>query len=296
MSFFKATWWRPASVLIVLTLALAALSAGGRSTALAVTTDGSVTVTPPDLMIGVGGTGGQVSVDMTPAAAGTSIWIIQIAYDPAVAQVATDGSGNPVCTFITVPSPFVGLGGCNTKAVSHGSTQDTLVILGGVVQNDNGTAKGFTTPQTLATFTFNANPSALAGAHTALTVAVTSFLGPNGDTPTAATSDGAIDITAGTSRIWGNGDCSADGVTSRDSQADLKFVLQKTPLSQDQGCPAVGASVMVGGVAQTWGNWDCSADGVTSRDSQADLKFVLQKTPLSQEQGCPAIGDSVTVS
>ena len=35
MSFFKATWWRPASALIVLTLAVAALSAGGRGTAVA---------------------------------------------------------------------------------------------------------------------------------------------------------------------------------------------------------------------------------------------------------------------
>ena len=206
MSFFKATWWRPASALIVLTLAVAALSVGGRGTALAGTTDGSVTVTPTPLMIGAGGSG-QVNVDMTPAAAGTSIWIIQIAYDPAVAQVATDGSGNPVCTFITVTSPFVGAGGCDTKAVSHGSTQDTLVILGGVVQNDNGTPIGLTTPQTLATFTFNAVGAARRphGRQTG----VTAFLGPNGETPTPATTDGAIDIITpvGTSRIWGDVNC-----------------------------------------------------------------------------------------
>jgi hypothetical protein len=293
MSFFTTTWWRPASALIVLTLAVAALSVGGRGTALAVT-DGSVTVTPNPLSIGAGGSG-QVSVVLTPAAAGTSIWIIQIAYDPAVAQVATDSHG-PVCTFITVQSPFVGAGGCDTKAVSHGSTPDTLVILGGVVQNDNGTPKGFTTPQTLATFTFNAVGAS--GAHTDLTTTVTAFLGPTGATPppTPDTPNGAIDITAGTSRIWGNSDCSVDGVTSRDSQAVLKNVLQKTPLSQDPGCPAVGDPVTVGGIARTWGNWDCSADGVSSRDSQAVLKKVLQKTPLSQDPGCPAVGDPVTVS
>src|SRR5450759_1383733 len=134
MSFSQATtWWRPATALIVLTLALLALSVGGRGTALAVVTDGSVTVTPADLMIGAGGSG-QLNVVLTPAAAGTSIWIIQIAYDPAVAQVAMSG-GNPVCTSITFQSPFVGAGGCDVKAVSHGATLDTLVILGGVVQN-----------------------------------------------------------------------------------------------------------------------------------------------------------------
>ena len=245
MRFFKTTWWRPASALIVLTLAVAALSVGGRGTALAVTTDGSVTVTPNPLQIGVGGSG-QVSVVLTPAAAGTSIWIIQIAYDPAVAQVATDGSGNPVCTFITVTSPFVGAGGCDTKAVSHGSTQDTLVILGGVVQNDNGTPKGFTTPQTLATFTFNAVGAALA--HTDLVTTVTAFLGPTGATPSPvpATPNGAIDITAGTSRIWGNVDCSIppNPVDIGDA-IDVERSIVGLPVTKPADCPAIGDSVVV---------------------------------------------------
>src|SRR5437899_9117069 len=101
MRFFKATWWRRAGVLIVLTLAVAAFSAGGRGTALAGATDGAVTVTPSDLMIFRGGSG-QVSVVMDPASTGTSIWIINVAYDPAVAQVATDSVGNPVCTNLAI--------------------------------------------------------------------------------------------------------------------------------------------------------------------------------------------------
>jgi hypothetical protein len=293
MSFFKAGWWRPASALIVLALAVAAFSAGGRGTALAVTTDGSVSVTPADLMIGAGGTG-QLSVDMTPAAAGTSIWIVEIAYDPAVAQVATDGSGNPVCTSlnVTVALPgAAGVGGCAVKAVSHGSTPDTLVILGGAVLNDNGTATGFTTPQTLATFTFNAVGAS--GAHTALTTTVTAFLGPNGQTPTPATSDGAIDITPGTSRIWGDGDCGGD-IGPRDAQAVLKNVLVQTPLSQTQPCPAIGAQVTVDGVSRIWSDWDCGGD-IGPRDAQAILKNVLVQSPLSQTQPCPAVGSTVQV-
>jgi hypothetical protein len=292
MSFFKTRWWRPASALIVLTLALTALSVGGRGTALAVVTDGSVAVTPADLMIGAGGSG-QLNVVLTPAAAGTSIWIIQIAYDPAVAQVATDSLSNPVCTGITFVSPFVGLGGCDTKAVSHGSTRDTLVILGGAVMNNNGTAAGWTTPQTVvATFTFNAVGAA--GAHSALTTTVTSFLGPNGETPTAATSDGAIDITAGTPQIWGDVDCSG-AVAPRDGQADLNHFLGKTELSQTPPCPAIGATVTINGLPYTWGDVDCSG-AVAPRDGQADLNHFLGKTELSQTPPCPAIGDPVTVS
>jgi hypothetical protein len=242
MSFFKARWWRPASALTLLTLTIAAMSVGGRGTALAgIPTDGSVTVTPADLMIGAGGSG-QVGVVLTPAAAGTSIWIIQIAYDPAVAQVATDSHGNPVCTAITFQNPLVGLGGCFTKAVSHGSTPDTLAIIGGVVQNDNGTAIGLTTPQTVATFTFDAVGAPLA--HTALATTVTSFLGPGGQMPTPATSDGAIDITAGTSQIWGDGDCNG-AIAPRDGQAILNHFLGQTELSQTSPCPALGDTVMV---------------------------------------------------
>jgi hypothetical protein len=292
MSFFQATWWRPATALIVLTLALLALSVGGRGTALAVVTDGSVTVTPADLMIGAGGSG-QLNVVLTPAAAGTSIWIIQIAYDPAVAQVATNADGTPKCTNLAISG--TGASGCDTKAVSHGTTQDTLVVFGGYVQkNADGTAGGFTTPQTVATYTFNAAPGAAVGDHTALTTTVTAFLGPNGETPTPATSDGRIDITAGTSRIWGDVDCGGD-IGPRDAQAILKIVLQQTALSQTQPCPAVGAQVTVDGVSRIWGDVDCGGD-IGPRDAQAILKNVLVQDPLSQTQPCPAVGSTVVVS
>jgi hypothetical protein len=94
---------------------------------------------------------------------------------------------------------------------------------------------------------------------------------------------------------WGNTDCSQDGVTSRDAQAILKRVLEKTLLSVDEPCPSIGQMVIVAGNTQHWGNWDCSTDGVTSRDAQAVLKFVLQKTALSQTAPCPAVGSDVDV-
>jgi hypothetical protein len=296
MSFFKTRWWRPASALIVLTLALTALSVGGRGTALAVATDGSVTVSPADLMIGAGSSG-QLNVVLTPAAAGTSIWIIQIAYDPAVAQVAMSG-GNPVCTGLDVSVALpgaLGAGLCDVKDTNADGVPDTLVVFGAALKNNNGTVVGLTAQTTVATFTFNAVGAALA--HTALTfgqTGVTAFLGPNGETPTPATSDGAIDITAGTPQIWGDVDCSG-AVAPRDGQADLNHFLNKTELSQGPNCPAIGAAVTINGLPYTWGDVDCSG-AVAPRDGQADLNHFLNKTELSQGPNCPAIGDPVTVS
>jgi hypothetical protein len=294
MSFFKATWWRPVTALAVLALAVGVLSLAGAGTAHAGSvTDGSVSVSPADREIPVGGTG-TVDVVLTPAAAGTSIWIIQIAYDPTVAQVAVDGSDNPICTFITVQSPFVGAGGCDTKAVSHGSTPDTLVILGGVVQNDNGTPRGFTTQQTLATYTFNAVGSV--GAHTALTTTVSAFLGPTGETPTAAASNGAIDIieSQGTSRIWGDVDCTGL-ILPRDAQAILKNVQTQAALSQTEPCPDVGSTVTVDGTSRIWGDVDCTGL-ILPRDAQAILKNVQTQAALSQTEPCPDVGSTVQVS
>lgn len=94
---------------------------------------------------------------------------------------------------------------------------------------------------------------------------------------------------------WGNTDCSQDGVTSRDAQAVLKRVGEKTELSQDQPCPSIGQLVIVDGNNQRWGNWDCDTGGVTSRDAQAVLKFVGQKTALSQTSPCPLVGADVVV-
>jgi hypothetical protein len=294
MSFFKTTWWRPAIALIVLTLAVGALSVGGRGTALAGATDGSVMVTPADLQIGVGGSG-QVNIDMIPAAAGTSIWIFQITYDPAVAQVAMSG-GNPVCTAFSVPGSFAGAASCDVKDTNADTVPDTLVVFGGAVMNNNGTPVGLTSQTTVATFTFNAVGAA--SAHTALTfgqTGVTAFLGPNGETPTPATTDGAIDITApvGTSRIWADNDCGGD-VGPRDGQAILKFVLVQTALSQHEPCPDVGSTVTVDGVSRIWGDTDCGGD-VGPRDGQGILKFVLVQTALSQHEPCPDVGSTVQV-
>ncbi len=95
--------------------------------------------------------------------------------------------------------------------------------------------------------------------------------------------------------VWGNTDCSVDGIKSRDSQAILKRVLELPELSQDQPCPSIGQMVIIGGEDYQWGNFDCSADGVRARDSQAILKNVLQQTALSQTEECPDVGSDVVL-
>jgi len=114
-------------------------------------------------------------------------------------------------------------------------------------------------------------------------------------TPTPSASPSPSPSGTTVQRIWGNSDCSADGIRSRDAQAVGKFVLQGTPLTQTEECPDVGSSVTVNGTQRVWGNWDCSLDGVRSRDAQATGKFVLQGTPLTQTAPCPGIGSLVTV-
>ncbi|MEO8458036.1 MAG: hypothetical protein ABI559_09505 [Chloroflexota bacterium] len=292
MSFKKAIWWRSAGALAVLALAVGALSLTGSGTAFA-GGDGSVAVNPNPKEIGVSGQG-DVTVDLTPAAAGTSIWIIQIAYDPTVAQVATDGSGNPICTVPNDDPAAADAYGCDTKDTNADQVDDTAVAFGGYVVNDNGTAKGLTSPKTVATFTFKAIGAA--GTNTPLTTTVTSFLGPNGETPTPTTTNGQINIVAssGQSIIWGDVDCNGS-VGPRDGQAILKSVLEQPALSQTEPCPDAGATVTVDGTSRIWADVDCNGS-IGPRDGQAILKSVLEQPALSQTEPCPDVGATVTVS
>ena len=293
MSFLKATWWKPAATLTVLALAVLALSLSGAGSAQA-GDGGAVTIDPAQKDIAAGGEG-DVAIKIAPPASGTSIWIIQVKYDPAVAQVKMNGQ-DPVCTNMASPGQGIAqASGCDVKASGdHGVENDTAVAFGGWVQNDNGTPRGFTTEQTAAVFTFVAVGAS--GAHTDLTTTVTSLLGPNGEVGAPAPSNGGIDIitATGTSRVWGDGDCNT-AIAPRDSQAGLKVFLSQTPLSQTEPCPDMGSNITFDGTAHIWGDWDCNT-AIAPRDSQAGLKVFLSQTPLSQTEPCPDIGATGQVS
>lgn len=300
MSHFRSEWVRPISGLIA-TIAIAALWLMGSSAADA-GNPGNVSISPVTATVGVGGTT-TVNVNVTAPDGGLGVWIVEVGYDPSVVQVDTVG-GNPNCQSLhdEIPNPpgdgnVVSAGGCDSKDdPPSGSADDTAVAFGAWVKNVGGTATGWTGTNTVATFTFRAVGAV--GQSSPLTVSVCSdcFIRPDTQPSQPTTANGNIEIVAGTSLIWGNSDCSADGIRSRDGQATGKFVLSGTPLSQTEPCPDVGQTVTVDSEQRTWGNWDCSADGVRSRDGQATGKFVLSGTPLSQTEPCPDIGATVNVS
>ncbi len=303
MSHIKSAWFRPAIALLAV-VAVSALWIAGTTGPAVAGNPGNVSISPANAQVGVGGTT-TVDVNVTAPDGGLGVFIIEIGYDPDVVQVDVLNN-NPNCQSLEVPNPagpgnVVQANGCDAKDdPPTGGEDDTAVAFGAWIKNVDGTATGWTGTNTVARFTFRAVGSA--GQSSPLTVSVCEdcFIRPNTSQATPNTVNGNIEIIAGTPQIWGNADCSADGIRSRDGQAIGKFVLQGTPLSQTEPppCPDVGQAVTVNGAPQTWGNWDCSADGVRSRDGQATGKFVLQGTPLSQTEppDCPDIGATVTVS
>ena len=179
---------RAAFLVLVLAAAFAVASTAGA------VGNGSVSVVSASSNVPQGGTV-DIQVVIDPPSFGTSIWIIQIPYDPTVVQVATDMSGNPVCTPLSAPANFVGATGCAVRDTNGDNVPDTLVAFGGVIMNNNGTPVGLTSPQTVATFTFRAiGPP---GSASSLHVIVTAMLGPNGEQETPTTFDGVINVVAG---------------------------------------------------------------------------------------------------
>src|SRR5450759_988011 len=195
MRHFRKRGWcdtvrflRAVFLVLILVAAFAVASTAGAAG------NGSVSVVPASSSVPQGGTV-DIQVVIDPPSLGTSIWIIQIPYDPTVAQVVTDNSGNPVCTSLSIPANFVGAAGCAIKDTNADNVPDTLVAFGGAVMNNNGTPVGLTSPQTVATFTFRAiGPP---GSASSLHVIVTAMLGPNGEQETPTTFDGVINVVAG---------------------------------------------------------------------------------------------------
>lgn len=293
MSYLNANWLRPAVGLLVV-IAVAALWLTGTGSTEA-GNPGSVSISPASANVGAGGTT-TVDVNVTAPDGGLSVWIVQIGYDPNVVQVDTSG-GNPVCTANEIPgTTFQGYGCAAKDSPPTGSANDTAVAFGAWVANSGGNPVGWTGTQTVASFTFRAVGTAGQSSPLTVSVAADSFLGPDGAVATPTTNNGLITITSGTSRIWGDSDCSG-AVAPRDGQGVLKKFLNQTPPDAiGAGCPGLGDSVNVGGTPRIWGDWDCNA-AVAPRDGQSVLKKFLNQTPPDPiGSGCPGLGDSVTVS
>jgi hypothetical protein len=307
MSFFKATWWRPVTALAVLALAVGVLSVGGRGTALA---DSPATVTidpaaPPDIQLGAG-TSTTVNVKVTPPAGHElSIWIVKISYDPAVVEVPVNGSLVSCSALDTsnLPGDAKVAGGCDiTASGDHGTADDTAVAFGAYLRNNNNTAEGLSGTQTVASFTFKAKGNVGDSTPLHVTVPAHSLLGPDAadynDAPgsPAVTIDGGIEVITpvGTSRIWGDGDCSG-AVSPVDSLKTLRTDAGIAPTQTVTGCPAWGSNVTVNGITVKWGDIDCSGS-VSPVDSLKVLKTDAGVPPAQTVANCPAMGSTVQVS
>jgi hypothetical protein len=300
MSFLKATWWRPATALAVLALAVLALSLSGSGTAHA-GQDGSVVIVPAQKDISVGGQG-DVHIDITAPDAGTSIWIVQVKYDPTVAQVKTNPGNldHPIaCDGMASPGQGIAqAASCDVKDTTADQIADTAVAFGGWVQNDGGTAKGFTGTQTAATFTFVAAPGAAAGVHTDLEVTVTSMLSPAGAVQQPSTTNGRIDIveSTGTSRIWGNVNCDANFNGGDAINVDRFLVSLPRTGNPPADCPAIDQTVSVNGGSFMFGDVNCNGS-VTGGDAvNIDRALVSLPVTPTPPATCPVMGQSYVIS
>jgi len=225
------------------------------------------------------GLGSSTSVQLVadPGDDSLAVWVVEIAYDPAVVSFnSCTSTGEAQVT------------ACEAKDADDDTVDDTVVSVGAILFSD--TLRGLDSETALATVKFNA-----VGAVeqcSLLTIDVTANLGPDPDTqetdPVVVNGQLCIVEDAGVDRIWGDVDC--DGtVGTRDSQALLRNVLEQPPLSQTGDCPAIGAPVTVDGNDGVWGDVDCDGT-VGTRDSQALLRNVLEQPALSQTSPCPLIG------
>ena len=287
MSYIKATWWRPAAGALV-ALAIAALWLMG-ATASNAAGAGSITLDPQDGQVGAGGTL-DVKVNVEPPAAGLSIWIVEISYDPTKVQVDTSG-GNPVCGSLDIPGGVAGAAGCATKDTNTDGKMDTAVAFGGWVQNNGGTAVGFTDTKQVADFTFRAVGNV--GDMSSLHISVTSFLDPTGASTTPTANDGSITIIQqqGETHVWGDINC--DGSISLGDAIGIARFLVSLTVNQTQPCPAMGAAITVDSNPQHWADINC--DGTVTLGDSIGIARNLVSLTVNQTQPCPAMGSSVQV-
>jgi hypothetical protein len=283
MSFLQVTWLRPVVALAALAALALWLTAAGPSSA-GLTAD--VTITPADGEVGEGSTI-DVDVNINPNGAEVAVWIIEFEYDETVLQVVP----GPDCSTLTIPQGVVGAGLCDVKDNGGGAGDDTGVALGGYIENDQGTAHGFSGNTTVATFSFMAVGNA--GDETDLSVSFTNLLNPDGNEFGTTDTDGHVTIieVQGEQVIFGDVDCS-DSLSVLDGRKVVLAVVN-APAAQPQGCPAINADVSINGNNQKFGDVDCSG-GLSVLDGRKVVLAVVN-APAAQPQGCPAIGSMVTL-
>ena len=198
--------------------------------------DNKFEISPASKDIGVASSG-SVKLVADPGADSLVVWVVEIAYDP---EVVTFNS----CT----STGEAQVTACEAKDAGGSPDDDTVVSVGAVLFSD--TLRGLEDETILATVKFDAVGAI--GECSALTINVTANLGPDPESletePVVINGEICIVEDAGVERTWGDVDCKGDApneVATRDSQAVLRHVLEQNPLSQADGCPLLGAQVLV---------------------------------------------------
>ena len=93
-------------------------------------------------------------------------------------------------------------------------------------------------------------------------------------------------------RIWGDADCGGTP-TIGDSQKTARALIGLA-VSQEPGCPGIGAPVTVDGVPRVWGDVDCGG-GASIGDAQKLARALIGLPPV-QAEGCPAVGQVVALA
>ena len=188
----------------VVALGLAALSVYSPSSNYAqagVNGANSLAISPVDKEIGVGATASVELVSMPPAES-LAVWVIEVAFDPAVVTFNS-------CASVPIPAGALGVTACEAKDAGGSPDDDTVVSLGAIIFPATG--RGLDDETILATITFDAVGAV--GECSDLTINVVSHLGPDPSDPETnpTTTDGEICIVAPCQDLNGDGK-----VTGRD--------------------------------------------------------------------------------
>lgn len=217
--------WSRLAPLAILLLVAAVASQASPGAGSAVTN--SVYLDPGDVTVGPGGTT-VVKLTAEPPETSLSVWWVTVQFDPAV--VSVDG-----CQPLSSPPGAFFASDCEVIGPNR------VDSVGVVMFSD--TEKGLEATTVLASITFRAEG---VGQCSDLSVTVGAFLDPDQATTPQITSGRICVSSGGTSRVWGDVDCS--GGTNAVSIADAQKIAMKLiniPPSQQPGCPQIGQVVTV---------------------------------------------------
>jgi hypothetical protein len=262
--------WKLLALTAILVAAIALLAAADTTNAAV----GPNTVgVPAQAFIPVGGNTTINVEGQAPTGDSLAVWAVRVTFDPTVVSFVD-------CTPMPSPAGYTSASECS---LDDPPDDTTVGIVGGAVRNTDG--QGLFGSQVLASIQFHA-VGALDQCGD-LTVVLSAFVNDTGDALTPTVISGQICVAAGTSRIWGDVDCSGS-FTLNDGRKIVVKSFGGNPAKIDPTCPDIGATVSVGGVQRIWGDVDCSGS-FTLNDGRKIVVKSFGGNPAKIDPTCPDI-------